>query len=341
MMAAVTTKPRRAGTTKGLKPALVDALPPLQAIPEVPDGRSTAKAAAAGEVIATGRKELPRQMFLPGMEPDRRALPADIASSSLFVPWTRRQGERPRLSEVVLASSSTVKITFSGKRLDEGAADVVMALILEHQLRAVPAGELLVIHAHELLTRLGRAKEGDPSDRPSGKDYKWLRDQVRDLRRAALTFEAYDEDKPRTAGAGSDKETTINIIGHYDYIRGRYEIKIDPRFANLYGAGRFTLIDWNLRQALPVDDQLPRALQRLISTTSDPVYRRSVTWLRDALARTAGREDDFINALQRALERLKEVGFVQCKDGASWFERNKRGELMLVAKRVKLRRAAA
>lgn len=278
--------------------------------------------------------ETPRQLFLVGMEPRRRALPSDLAASALFVPWTSRQGVRPIVEDLVLVSQSNVKITFSGRRFDEGAADVVMALVLEHQLRRVLVGDWLEIHAKQLLVRVGR-ECATGAQGAGGSDYKWLLQQMKDLRRASLTLETFVDGK-RADDAGIIGIGNLLREMIYDKRGGVYRLQLHPQFAALHAGNRFSLIDWEIRAALPTDDQLPRALQRFISTTSDRVYRREVAWLKDAFGRSATRNNDFVGALQVAAEKLVAVGFLRARDDAAWVQPSVRtGEPMFVCSRLR------
>lgn len=312
---------------------------------DVATGRPRERSLANAPVLEKERKftieaaaETPRQLFLAGMEPRRRALPSDLAASALFVPWTPRQGGRPIVDELVLVSQSNVRITYSGRRLDEGAADVVMALALEHQMRRVPVGDWLEIYAKQLLVRVGRERESG-AQAAGGSDYKWLLQQIKDLRRASITIETL------VNGMRAEDGGTIGIGNllremSYDKHDGVYRIQLHPQFASLHARSRYSLIDWDIRSALPTDDQLPRALQRIISATSDRVYRRKVAWLKDAFGRSATRNNDFVKALLVAAEKLVAVGFLRGCSEASWVQPSVRtGEPIFVCSRTSRRRA--
>ena len=252
----------------------------------------------AAEVVAQAEQkaaETPRQMFLPGVDEFMRAMPNHIARSSLFAPVAR--GRRKLHDGTILQSRGDAEIRFSGKQLDEAQADVWMQAMKEAQRQ--PLGEAITINRAEFLREIGREK--------SGQAYKWLHRTMQDLAFAMLVIEVTKADGKPKLSIG--KTRALHLIAGFDYDEDseEYTLTIDPRWHAMYGNREFALIDWEKRREFGRNQDMAKTLQRLVATSSSPVQRYALDWLKGKME-YSGRQRDFRDALARAcaeLERLE------------------------------------
>ena len=252
----------------------------------------------AAEVAAKAEQkaaETPRQLFLPGMDEFMRAMPNHIARSSLFAPVAR--GRRKMHDGTILQSRGDAEIRFSGKQLDEAQADVWMQAMKEAQRQ--PLGTPVVINRAEFLRAIGREK--------SGQAYKWLHRTMQDLALAMLVIEVTKADGKPKLSIG--KTRALHLITGFDYDEDseEYTLTIDPRWHAMYDNREFALIDWQKRREFGRNQDMAKTLQRLVATSSNPVQRYALDWLKGKME-YGGRMRDFRDALARAcaeLERLE------------------------------------
>ena len=254
--------------------------------------QKAAQVAAQAEQKAA---ETPRQMFLPGMDEFMRAMPNHIARSSLFAPVAR--GRRKLHDGTLLQSRGDAEIRFSGKQLDEAQADVWMQAMKEAQRQ--PLGEAVTINRAEFLREIGREK--------SGQAYKWLHRTMQDLAFAMLVIEVTKADGKPKLSIG--KTRALHLITGFDYDEDseEYTLTIDPRWHAMYDNREFALIDWQKRREFGRNQDMAKTLQRLVATSSNPVQRYALDWLKGKME-YSGRMRDFLDALARAcaeLERLE------------------------------------
>lgn len=252
----------------------------------------------AAEVVSQAEQkaaETPRQMFLPGLDEFMRAMPNHIARSSLFAPVAR--GRRKLHDGTILQSRGDAEIRFSGKQLDEAQADVWMQAMKEAQHKLL--GTPVVINRAEFLREIGREK--------SGQAYKWLHRTMQDLAFAMLVIEVTKADGKPKLSIG--KTRALHLIAGFDYDESseEYTLTIDPRWHVMYGNREFALIDWEKRMEFGRNQDMAKTLQRLVATSSNPVQRYALDWLKGKME-YSGRQRDFRDALARAcaeLERLE------------------------------------
>ncbi|HRM83045.1 MAG TPA: plasmid replication initiator TrfA, partial [Acidovorax temperans] len=213
----------------------------------------------------------PRQMFLPGMDEFMRAMPNHIARSSLFAPVAR--GRRKLHDGTILQSRGDAEIRFSGKQLDEAQADVWMQAMKEAQRQ--PLGEAVTINRAEFLREIGREK--------SGQAYKWLHRTMQDLAFAMLVIEVTKADGKPKLSIG--KTRALHLITGFDYDEDseEYTLTIDPRWHAMYDNREFALIDWQKRREFGRNQDMAKTLQRLVATSSNPVQRYALDWLKSKM----------------------------------------------------------
>lgn len=212
--------------------------------------------------------ETPRQMFLPGMDEFMRAMPNHIARSSLFAPVAR--GRKKLHDGSILQSRGDAEIRFSGKQLDEAQADVWMQAMKDAQ--GQPLGTPVVINRRAFLQAIGRAD--------SGQNYKWLHRTMQDLAFAMLVIEVTKADGKPKLSIGRTR--ALHLIAGFDYDEDseEYTLTIDPRWHAMYGNREFALIDWEKRREFGRGQDMAKTLQRLVATSSNPVQRYALDWLK-------------------------------------------------------------
>ena len=225
-----------------------------------------------------------------------RAMPNHIARSSLFAPVA--PGRKKTHNETVLVSRSDAVITFSGVQLDEAQADVWMQAI--HEASKHELGKPVVINSAAFLRAIGRAKSGD--------SYKWLHRAFKDLAKGLLIIETFKAGKLKHS---IGKTRMLRMIDEfsYDEITEEYSFSVDPRWSALYANREFALIDWEKRLSLGRGQDMAKAMQRLLATSSDERQAFNLDWLKKKLEYT-GRMRDFRAAIARAMEELLRVELI-------------------------------
>lgn len=236
----------------------------------------------------------PQQMFLPGFEDFMRAMPNHIARSSLFAPVAR--GRKKIHKNSVLVSRADAVIKFWGEQLDEAQADVWMQAI--HEASKIPLGEPVCIKRAAFLRAIGR---------DTGKwQYSWLHRTMEALAFAMLVIEATHGGKPKMS---IGQTRALHMIEGFDYDdeREEYTLRIDPRWKVMHGNREFALIDWEKRLQMRQGQDMAKALQRLVATSSDGVQRYALDWLKHKLEYTSPMRKfkAALTAAMRELERLE------------------------------------
>lgn len=226
------------------------------------------KTAEAREEAERKAAETPRQMFLPGMDEFMRAMPNHIARSSLFAPVAR--GRKKLHDGSILQSRGDAEIRFSGKQLDEAQADVWMQAMKEAQRQ--PLGTPVVINRRAFLQAIGRTD--------TGPNYKWLHRTMQDLAFAMLVIEVTKKDGKPKLSIGRTR--ALHLIAGFDYDEDseEYTLTIDPRWHAMYSNREFALIDWQKRREFGRGQDMAKTLQRLVATSSNPVQRYGLDWLK-------------------------------------------------------------
>jgi len=225
-----------------------------------------AKATAAAEQKAA---ETTRQLWLPGF--DIGAMPNHINRSSLFAPVAR--GRRKFHRQTPMVTRSDCVLEYTGEQLDEADADLVMALIFFAQKQ--PLGTPVVLNRAALLRKIGRS---------TGKhDYDWLHRRIKALTEATLFLEAKKPDGSTRYTIG--KTVSFRIVSSfvYDDETESYTYTLDPRWVQMFANREYSLIDFERRLMIGRGQDMAKALQRLFATSSDPVQRYALDWLKDKL----------------------------------------------------------
>lgn len=239
----------------------------------------------------------PVKMFLPGLDEFMRAMPNHIARSSLFAPVAA--GRKKMHDGTILVSRADAEIRFKGKQLDESQADVWLQAMYEASKQQL--GGAFIIHRAAFLRSIGRA--------PSGQNYQWLHRAMEDLSFAMLVMEVKKKDGKTKLEVG--KTRALHMISGFDYDdeTEAYTLRIDPRWRVVYGNREFALIDWEKRMQFGQHQNLAKALQRLIATSSEAVQRFALDWLK-AKMEYSGRMRDFIDAMNKAMRELERLEII-------------------------------
>ena len=254
----------------------------------------------AAEVAAQAEQkaaETPRQMFLPGMDEFMRAMPNHIARSSLFAPVAR--GRKRMHKDTVLQSRGDAVIKFWGEQLDEAQADVWMQAMKEAQRQ--PLGEAVTINRADFLREIGR--------QTGNYEYKWLHRTMQALAFAMLVIEVTKDDGKPKLSIG--KTRALHMIEGFDYDDEAevYTLRIDPRWHAMYGNREFALIDWEKRREFGRNQDMAKTLQRLLATSSNPVQRYALDWLK-AKMEYGSPMRKFREALEGACKELERLEII-------------------------------
>lgn len=270
-------------------------------------------------IAAEARKERrcesppPQKIFLPGLADLMRAMPNHVARSSLFAPIAR--GRRKFHYETPLVTRADAVMRYTGEQLDEADADLALQLIYE-AIR-FPLGVPVPLNRARLLRAMGRS---------TGRhDYEWLHRRMKALTVATLFVESRRRDGSVKFRVGHLEAFHIVQSFRYDDASETYFFILDSRWAQLFSNREFALIDWAKRLKIRRGQDMAKAFQRLVATSSDPLQRYALDWLKDKM-QYDGRLRDFREALDRAMSELQRLELV-----ASWkIERSTKGNEQLV-----------
>jgi len=237
------------------------------------------------------------RLFIAGLDDVLRAMPNQVARSSLFAPVAR--GRRQYHRETLLVTRADAVMTYTGEQLDEADADLCLQLIFE--ARAHPLGQPVKLNRAALLRAMGRS---------TGKhDYEWLHRRMKALTAATLFIEAKKPDGSMKYRIGTTKAFHILADFDYDETTETYSYKLDPRWQTMFGNREYALLDWKKRLQIGRGQDMAKALQRLVATSSDPEQRYSLDWLKDKMQYT-GRPRDFRAAVVRAARELERLEII-------------------------------
>lgn len=250
----------------------------------------------AAEVAAQAEQkaaETPRQLWLPGF--DLGAMPNHLNRSSLFAPIAR--GRRKFHRQTRLVSRADAILEYTGEQLDEADCDLMMALIFFAQRQ--PLGEWVTMNRAEVLRRIGRS---------TGKhDYEWLLRRMRAMTEATLYIETRKPDGSTRYKIGYAE--AFHILSGFQHVEdtGEYRYRIDPRWVQLYARKEYALIAFEARLKIGRGHDMAKTLQRLVATSSDPVQRYALDWLRGKMeyASPMRKFREALTAACKELERLE------------------------------------
>jgi hypothetical protein len=255
---------------------------------------ANAKVQAIQEAAEQAVEATPVKMFLPGLDEFMRAMPNHIARSSLFAPVA--PGRKKMHDGTILASRVDAVIRFKGTQLDESQADVWLQAMYEASKQ--PLGEAFIIQRAAFLRSMGRA--------PSGQNYQWLRRAMEDLSFAMLVIEVKKDGKTKFP---IGQTRAIHMVEGFDYDEETeaYTLRIDPRWRGMYGNREYALIDWEKRMQFGQHQNMAKALQRLIATSSDPVQRNALDYLKKKMEYSSPMRKfkETLSSAMRELERLE------------------------------------
>lgn len=235
----------------------------------------------------------PTPLFLPGLSEFSRAMPNHLARSSLFAPVAR--GGKKMHKETVLVSRKDAVLTFWGEQLDEAQADVWMQLM--HEAIKAPLGEAVPINRARLLRTIGR--------QTGNYEYQWLHRTIKALSFAMLIVELTKDGMPKLEVGRAESLHLIDKF-MYDPERESYIVRIDPRWRFLYRNREYALIDWEKRLRIRKGQDMAKALQRLVATSSESVQRFQLVWLKERFQYSSPMRK-FRASLDAAMQELERV----------------------------------
>lgn len=244
---------------------------------------------------AKQKASTPIQMFLPGMDEFMRAMPNLLARSSLCAPIAR--GHRKMHGGTVLVSRKDGVLEYWGEQLDEADADILLQLMFE--ARQAVLGQPITINRAAFLRAMNRS---------TGKhDYEWLHRRMKVLTAATLIIEAKKTDGSTKYRIGDTK--AFHILAGFDYDANveAYTYTLDPQWQVLFDNQEYALIDWQKRLLIGRGQDMAKALQRLVATSSNAEQQHALDWLKEKMqyASPMRKFKNALNSAMRELERLK------------------------------------
>lgn len=233
-----------------------------------------------------------------------RGVPNSVLRSALF--GVVAKGRRRFMKGEIIAALEGIQITYTGESLDQGDLDVWQCLL--HLAKDSPLGDLCNVPAYTLLKLLDK--------KDTGGNRTVLHDRLIRLRSGTIEI---SNAKFSYAGGLLDEIYKDKETRHY-------VLKLNPKLSNLFEKNQYTLVDWELRQALS-GHPLAQWLHGFYASHAQPHPMKVETLLRlagsnDANARSA------LQTLCKALEVLKEVSQAHGQD----FEHHIEGGLVYVNK---------
>lgn len=204
------------------------------------------------------------------------AIPNHLARSSLFAPIAR--GTRAMHDGKVLTSRSDVHLRYWGAQLDEPDCDVWMHALHEARLR--PIGSPVPIIRSRFLASIGRH---------SGRaEYQWLHESFLRLSLGMLevkTSKYTVGEVPHGITPRKGVHRVLHLIDSFDLDEDldTYALRIDRRMVQLFGNREFALVDWEKRLQIKRQQDMAKALQRLVATSADTTQRHNLAWLKEKL----------------------------------------------------------
>lgn len=251
--------------------------------------------------------EMPRQLFLPGLDEFVRSLPNSVADSSLFAPVAR--GAKKMHAGVLLASRLNTTLTYWGVQLNELHADITMQLLWEQQRQGVAVGDMVTLNRNAFMKLIGWGS--------SGREYKRFHRYMLELTGAMLVIESKKPNGASKYHIGATK--TFRILDNFECDEGgeNYRYRLDPRWVVMFGNREYALLDWSKRLQIGAGQDLAKALQRLLATSADSVQRFGLEMLKDKMqyASPMRKFRESLAAACTELERLEIVGAWRIEDG--------------------------
>lgn len=221
-------------------------------------------------------------------------LPNHLNRAALFA--VIRHGDRVFHRQVRLISRSDCTIEYTGEQLDEADADIVMALL--HAAQAAHLGVSIPVNRAELLRSIGRST--------GSSDYLWFHRRMRALTEATLFVQARRPGGDLRYQIGRERAFHIVAAFDADEDTGVYAVTLDPRWVKLFSNHEYGRVDWAKRLSIRRGQDMAKALQRLLSASTDQPQRHSLASLK-GFTGYQGRERDFLRAVRRALDELVRV----------------------------------
>lgn len=227
---------------------------------------------------------------LPLWPEPKRGTPNSFLRSALFAAIQGK--DRQYLESHTLASLDGIAVRYTGKQLDQSDLDVWEQAA--HLARLHPLGHTCHFSAHSFLKAIGRN---------TGKsDHEWLHKAF--MRLTACAVEITHEGKTYFG--------PLIKSGLKDEATREYLLELNRELIRLFGENQWTAIDWAQRQQL-TRQPLAAWLHAFLSTHRQPLRMKVQTYAEKSGSRNV-QPASFKRQLMKALERLKEIGFLE------WYE---------------------
>lgn len=257
-----------------------------------------------GDILSKRQKKIEEGILaerqLPLWGDAKRGLPNVLARSALFNARRNTDGDddpRVFMKGARIASLSNYEIEYRGEELRQDDASIFMQLL--HLAREQPVGDRVHFTAYSLIKSLGWGI--------SGATYKRLKECLERL--AANTVKIQYRDQK--AGYG---KSLIRAFYWKDDASGevlaQWCVEFEKEIVLLFGDAAYTLIEWHERRQIGSRATLALWLHSFLATHERPLPLSVEKYFELSESRCK-RLYHFRGQLKAALERLKDIGFVE------------------------------
>ena len=190
-------------------------------------------------------------------------------------------------------------MTYTGQQLNEPQADVWMQLVYEAKNSAL--GDAVTICRAAFLRAIGRGT--------GGREYSWLHQTMLAFTSAMISIEVRRPNGELKYSIGHTNAFHMLADFEYNPDTEKYSFTIDARWKKAFDGREYSLVDLKQRLRIGRGQDMAKALQRLVATSSDSVQRYGLDWLKAKL-QYSGRMYDFRGALDCAMREMERVEII-------------------------------
>lgn len=220
---------------------------------------------------------------------DNGAVPNDIIRSSIF--GLKEVSSKEFLQEKVIGSCKDLRVTYTGKELNQSDLDVWIA-VKKSFIRDENCDQNIVFQSKDILKTLNKTYGTN--------DKKWLRSKLVGMSASVIVIENLKK------GSGCAFSLIKNLEWLDDY--NTFRLSLDPKILELFKKDSFSYLDLENRKLLKTD--LAKWLYNYYRShkTPFPVYDTSIhEWCGSKMKNKI----EFRNRLKKSLKELQEIQFLK------------------------------
>lgn len=238
------------------------------------------------------QKDAARILYLPMLADVHRGSPNEIVRSALFN-VRNRNIKRQYLEDEPIAVFGDGEITYRGQELRQDDEDVWLQLL--HLVKQHPLGEWAEFTPYAMLKALSWPTNGG--------GYRRLRNCLSRLQATAVRI------RSKRLGKG----VSLSLVKEFTWENDgggrleRWRVQVSRDLSQLFGEPYYTLLEWEQRKEL---GPLAKWLHGFYASHQKP-FPLKLEILQEACGSDMASTNDFKKKLRRALDELKEVGFLR------------------------------